>query len=1011
MAINETETRTRLFGREIFARVDRQGPLLFTRPWWEDKLMGLGMQESALKVQLFRFVDTLPYLHTGPEISRHLQEYLSEASDDLPRWMRAGVRLIPNRGPLNRLLAFSARKNAEHMARKFIAGSNVGEAVEAVRAMRLRRLAFTLDLLGEATVTEAEADHVQKQYLELITGLTREVNAWPEEPTIDRDDRGPIPRVNVSVKLSALFSQFDSIDPAGTSRRVLSRLRPILRLAKQTGAFVNFDMEQYAFKDTTIRIFREVLSEPEFRDWPHVGLAIQAYLRDTERDLENLRDWARERGTPVWVRLVKGAYWDYETIIAAQNDWPVPVYTRKWESDACYERCTEFLLGNVDWLVPAFGSHNVRSLAHALACAEELKVPRRRFEIQMLYGMADPIKEAIQSLGYRVRIYTPYGQLLPGMAYLVRRLLENSSNDSFLRASFAEGIHEEELLMNPAERSTVNGQRSTAKTGTPPSSANGKNADRSGQWTVDSGRFRNEPLTDFAKEANRVAMQTAIDDVRLQFGQSYPLVIAGHRVPGTRFIESINPSHNSQIVGKVVAASVEQANAAVAAALGAFDRWRDTPVPDRAALLRRVAQQFRDRRFELAAWAVHEAGKPWREADADIAEAIDFCEYYADEMLRLANPIHRDVPGEENAYFYDPRGVAVVIAPWNFPLAILTGMMTAALVTGNTAIMKPAEQSSVIAAKFMECLEAAGVPTGVVNFLPGYGEEIGPTLVEHPDVALIAFTGSLKVGLAINEQASKTPSSQTFVKRVIAEMGGKNAVIVDSDADLDEAVRGVIESAFGYAGQKCSAGSRAIVLEPIYDQFLARLVEAARSLTVAPAENPGCAVGPVIDAEARDRILQAIEKGKSEATLAFAADLGPLARDGYFVGPHVFADVPENSSLAQEEIFGPVLSVLKARDLDDAIRLANGTKYALTGGVYSRSPKSLEQVKRRFRVGNLYVNRKCTGALVDRQPFGGFKLSGIGSKAGGPDYLLQFVLPRTVTENTMRRGFAPGAGE
>src|SRR5581483_3849401 len=338
------------------------------------------------------------------------------------------------------------------------------------------------------------------------------------------------------------------------------------------------------------------------------------------------------------------------------------------------------------------------------------------------------------------------------------------------------------------------------------------------------------------------------------------------------FIESLNPSHKSQVVGRVGRATPELASRAVASCLKALDGWRDTPVEERAAFLRRVAQRFRDRRFELAAWIVTETGKQWRESDADVAEAIDFCEYYALEAVKLQSGQHRDVPGEENAYFYEPRGVAVVIAPWNFPLAILTGMTTAALVTGNTVVMKPAEQSSVIAAKFMECLIEAGLPAGVVNFLPGVGEEVGPVLVNHPDVALIAFTGSLKVGLWINEQAARTPGGQNHVKKVIAEMGGKNAVIVDSDADLDEAVKGVVESAFGYQGQKCSAGSRAVVLAPIYDQFLNRLVEATKSLAVKPAEDPGCAIGPVIDAEARDRILQAIEIGKGEARLAYQKD-------------------------------------------------------------------------------------------------------------------------------------------
>jgi RHH-type proline utilization regulon transcriptional repressor/proline dehydrogenase/delta 1-pyrroline-5-carboxylate dehydrogenase len=1009
---SDLDARTKQFGREIFARLDRQGPVLFTRAWLEDKLMGLGMHDPALKVQLFRFVDTLPYLKEPADVARHLREYLNEAKDELPWWARWGTRLIPVLGPA---LAFAARHGAEQMARKFIAGSNVGEALDAVRRMRDRRLAFTIDLLGEATITETEADHVQKQYLELLSGLTREVNALPEEPIIDRDDRGPIPRVNVSVKLSALYSQFDPIDPVGTGRAVRTRLQPILALAKRTGAFVNFDMEQYSFKDTTLSIFRDILSEPEFRDWPHVGIAIQAYLRDTETDLHQLLDWAKNvRKTPVWIRLVKGAYWDYETVIAAQNHWPVPVFTQKWQSDANYEKLTEFLFANVDWLVPAFGSHNVRSIAHAMAVAERFRVPPQRYEFQMLYGMADAIKEAIQSLGHRVRIYTPYGQLLPGMAYLVRRLLENSSNDSFLRQGFAEGLSEELLLRDPAVASFVISHLSFEKT--PMTGANGQaGKPHEAPMTNDKGpmtndKFQNEPLADFAREENRAAMKAALDQVRTQFGRTYPIVIDNQPLPGGKTLDRENPSRKTELVGRVAMASAEQANRAVKSCLAAFDGWRDTPVEERAALLHRTAEQFRQRRFELSAWIVFECGKPWREADADVAEAIDFCDYYATEMKKLGATQHRDVPGEDNRYFYEPRGVSVIIAPWNFPLAILTGMATAALVAGNTVILKPAEQSSVVGAKLMECLQAAGLPPGVANFLPGDGEEIGPALVTHPDVALIAFTGSLKVALLINEQASKTPGGQNFVKKVIAEMGGKNAVIVDSDADLDEAVKGVVDSAFGYGGQKCSAGSRAIVLDGIYDQFLNRLVLATKSLAVKPADDPGCSLGPVIDAEARTRILKYIEKGKQEARLAYQADLGGLMEQGHFVPPTIFADVPESATIAQEEIFGPVLSVIRAADLDAAIRIANGTRYALTGGCYSRSPSHLEQVKRRFRVGNLYINRKCTGALVDRQPFGGFKLSGIGSKAGGPDYLLQFVLPRTITENQMRRGFAPETG-
>jgi RHH-type proline utilization regulon transcriptional repressor/proline dehydrogenase/delta 1-pyrroline-5-carboxylate dehydrogenase len=991
----ELESLTHDYGREIFARLHRTGPLPLTPAWLDERLMGWTMSDPAVKVQLFRFIDCLPLLRSPADITRHLREYFDQAGPHVPRWIHRGLRWLPENGRLGQLLARTASWSAERMARRFIAGSDLEQTLTSVARLRAQSLAFTVDLLGEAVIAEAEAEHYQGEYLHLVGGLSRAVNSWPTVGLIDRDDRGPLPRVNVSVKLSSLYSQFDPIDPEGTGRVVRARLRPILRLARQNRCFVNIDMEQYASKDLTLRIFREVLEEDEFRSWPDVGIAIQAYLRDTESDLQALAEWARRRGSPVWVRLVKGAYWDYETVIAAQQNWPVPVFTHKWESDASFEKLTRFVMERPELFRVALGSHNVRSLAYGMALAQALGLPDRSYEIQMLYGMADPVKEALVSLRRRVRVYTPYGKLLPGMAYLVRRLLENTANESFLRASFTEHVPEEQLLMNPVTRG--------AKVGD--ASGNGRGAVLSTPHSLLS--ITNEALTDFAREESRQQMQQALQQVAGRLGRTYPPIIGSDAVATDAVIDSVNPSHTQQIVGRCGRATVAQAERAISVAKAAFPAWRDTKPAKRADYLFRAADVMRRRRFELAAWEVYECGKPWREADADVAEAIDYCDYYGREMLRIAEPRHMDVPGEENVYFYEPRGITVVIAPWNFPLAILCGMTTAALVTGNPAIMKPAEQSSVIGAKLMEVFQEAGLPPGVASYLPGIGEEIGPTLTNHPDVAMIAFTGSRGVGLLLNREASVTPLGQDHVKRVLAEMGGKNAIIVDEDADLDEAVLGTVHSAFDYAGQKCSACSRAIVLEPIYDQFLARVVEATRSLKVAPAEDPGCTVPPVIDAEARRRILDFIEKGKAESRLMYAGDVGPLAEEGHFVGPHLFADVPPTAVIAQEEIFGPVLAVIRARDLSHALEIANGTPYALTGGLYTRSPESIARVRREFRVGNLYINRKITGALVERQPFGGFKLSGIGSKAGGPDYLLQFVLPRTITENTLRRGFAP----
>lgn len=1039
LAISDIEARTREIGRDLFARARhvRGG----NGSWWEERLMDLGMRDPRVKAQLFRFIDVLPALQTPRQLNAHLREYLVPVAHRLPALAGRAVRWIPEDGWVGARVAQLTRYNARRMAWRFIAATDLPQAIRCIQKLRKRGLGFTIDLLGEAVLSEAEAEQYQRQYLELIEGLTAQAAGWAPMPArpgapsgtfpngaqsnresgnaASRSSASPFtappgssaplddsPRVNVSVKLSSLFSQFDPIDPAGTDAAVLNRLRPILRLARRRGAFVNIDMEQYAYKDATLRIFREVLMEDEFRDWPNVGIAIQAYLRDTGDDLRALAQWAEARGTPVWVRLVKGAYWDYESVIAAQNDWPLPVWDEKPRTDANFESQTAFLMEHHAWLKPAIASHNVRSIARALALAEAHALPSDAFEFQMLFGMADPIKAALVAMGQRVRVYTPFGRLLPGMAYLVRRLLENTSNESFLRAGFHEHVPEEQLLMSPTETFRQR-HDSPATNGRSPAQ------DALEEGRVNEARparlppFRNEPLVDFSREIDRRSMTEALRCVGGRLGQSHPLVIGGERIDSGKWITSINPSHRKQALGRAAAAGVQHAEVAVRSAAVAFPMWRDTPASERAQIVLRCADVLRRRRWELAAWEVCETAKQWREADADVAEAIDYCEYYAREMLRLAGGQRRDVPGEANEYFYEPRGVVVTIAPWNFPLAILCGMTTAALVTGNTVIMKPAEQSPLIAAKLMEVFHEAGVPRGVVNYLPGIGEEIGPTLVQHPDVAMIAFTGSRAVGLEIARQAAQTPPGQQQVKRVVIEMGGKNAIVVDEDADLDEAVHGVVASAFGYAGQKCSACSRAIVLDSIHDAFLARLVEAARSLKIGPAEDPGAFVGPVIDDEARQRIEAAIANGRKEARVAYEAQLGQLAQEGCYVPPTVLSDVPPNSALAQDEIFGPVLAVLRASNLDEALRLANGTPYALTGGIYSRSPAHLEQARHQFRVGNLYINRKITGALVDRQPFGGLKLSGVGSKAGGPDYLQQFLLPRTITENTLRRGFAP----
>ncbi len=991
------ERETQIIGRQIFGRLRVQPPPTFSLDWWDERILERCMHDEALKVQMFRFIDVLPALQGPEEVVRHLREYFLGDDALLPPIARWGLHLAGAPSPAAALIAQAVRRGVGRMAQRFVAGATPDEAAAAIQRLRERRLGFTVDILGEATLSEAEAASYQQRYLDLVEGLAARAAAWEAVPLVDEGPAGPVSRVNVSVKLTALYSQCDPIDPEGSAAAIQERLRPILRAARRAGAHVTVDMEHHDVKDLTLRTFQELLLEEEFRDYPEYGIAIQAYLRETEQDLAVLADWARSRGTPVGVRLVKGAYWDFEVAGAQQRGWPVPVFTEKWQTDASFEHCLLYLLAHADYLRPAVGTHNIRSIAFAQAAARHLGLPERAVEFQVLHGMGDPIQDALVGMGQRVRVYAPYGELLPGMSYLVRRLLENTANESFLRQSFTEHVAEEELLRSPHPPTTFHRPALSPPPGPSPPEA--------GKPPIPA--FKNEPDFDFSWPEVRAAMRDALKRVRRRLGRRHPVVIGGDPVTTAGEIASVNPSHPTELVGLAGRAGLAEADQAVAAARAAWPAWAATPPAERARVLLRAAEILRERRAELAAWEVLEAGKPWREAEADVAESIDYCEYYAREMLRLA-PFRRlaDLPGEVNEYGYRPRGVAAVIAPWNFPLAILAGMTTAALVAGNTVIMKPAEQTSVLAALFHAILLEAGAPPGAVHFLPGIGGEAGAHLVAHRDVDLVAFTGSRAVGLRIAEVAGETREGQRGVKQVVLEMGGKNAIIVDDDADLDEAVRGVATSAFGYAGQKCSACSRAIVLAPMAEAFLSRLVEAARSLRVGPAEAPGAFVGPLIDAEARKRVLARIAAGRREARPVLEVDVGPLG-DGYFVAPTVFTDVPARSDLAQEEIFGPVLAVMTARDFDEAMALANGTAYALTGGIYSRSPSRIERARCEFAAGNLYINRKITGARVGLQPFGGFRMSGIGSKAGGPDYLLQFLEPQTVTENTMRRGFVP----
>ncbi|MFV0423040.1 L-glutamate gamma-semialdehyde dehydrogenase [Oleidesulfovibrio sp.] len=983
-------------GKEFFTSISGEAPSIFNKGWWTGKVMDWAMQNEDFKVQLFRFVDVFPYLNTSESLSRHIREYFAEGGDDVPSVLKWGAGKAGFGGKLTAMLMEKTiRSNIEGMGRQFIIGQNSKEAVKSIAKLRKDGFAFTIDLLGEATMNEKEADEYRDGYLEVLDAIAKEQDKWTplKGSGPDKDlDWGYTPKVNVSIKPSALYSQAKSVDIEGSVQGIMKRLAPIYRKVIEMNGFLCIDMEALKYKEMTLELYRRMRSEQEFRHYPHLSIVLQAYLRESEKDLEDLLHWARTEKLPIAIRLVKGAYWDAETVIAKQNGWEIPVWVHKPESDMCFERMTRTILQNSDICYYACGSHNIRTIAATMEMAKELNVPEDRYEFQVLYGMAEPVRKGLQNVAGRVRLYCPYGELIPGMAYLVRRLLENTANESFLKQSFADNADMERLLENP--EITLKRELEARPPRVEPSGTGGLPP------------FRNDAMIDFTIPEQRAAFPRAIAEVRAKAGGTIPLYIDGKDVSTADVIATTNPADPDEKLAEVCQAGVEQIDSAIEAAERAFYIWRDVSPEDRANYLLKAADIARKNAYQLSAWQILEVGKQWDQAYHDVGEGIDFLEYYARDMLRLGKPRRMGrAPGEHNHLFYQPKGIAAVISPWNFPFAISIGMASAAIVTGNPVIYKPSSIASRIGYNLTEVFREAGLPAGVFNFCPGRSSVMGDYLVEHPKVSLICFTGSMEVGLRIQEKAAVVQPGQHHCKRVIAEMGGKNAIIIDDDADLDEAVHQVIYSAFGFQGQKCSACSRVIVLDPIYDRFVSRLTEACNDLKIGPAEDAANYMGPVADVSLQKNVNAYIEIAKQEGKIIVSRD--DIPEKGCYVPLTVVEGITPEHRIAQEEIFGPVLAIMRAKNFDEALDIANGTRFALTGGVFSRSPEHLEKARKQFRVGNLYLNRGSTGALVERQAFGGFKMSGVGSKTGGPDYLLQFMDPRLVTENTMRRGFTP----
>ena len=975
------EDRTQAIGRELFARARREHEHLSVLNRWTARVLSWCLSDPELKSRVLQFIDVLPNLRDPREIARHVREYFPP-DFRMPSALRIGAQLARPGLLTQGALAALVHQLVEQVARQFIAESRPEGATRVIRELAARGTTCSLDILGEQVLSEAEADG----YTAACGALLREAAAAYASLT------GAPPlhagrMAGLSIKPSALTPRFDPISPERSVEQAARRAVSLWQVAEERQALLYLDMEQYELRDITLLLAQHLLQQPLGAHAP-LGIVIQAYLQDAEAVVDRLLAWLAEHGRRLTIRLVKGAYWDAELAQASQAHWPVPVHQDKALTDLAFERLTRRLLGASSLVTTAIASHNVRSVAHAMAVAEATGLPKAACEFQLLYGMGDALQAAIVSLGYPVRIYTPIGHLIPGMAYLVRRILENSANESFLRHDFFQEQDMEQLLRAPVV-SREPGPAVVAS-GEPP---------RRGGWRG------GEPIEPYATEPARRRMREAIRSVTSEFGRAYPLLLGSSTVQDRPCTAVQNPARTSELLGRVAQGSEADAHRAVEQAAAAQPAWARTPLKRRIAALAQAAQLMRRQRALLSAWEVFEVGKPWREADADVVEAIDYLEYYSDGMERLAGERHLQQPlGERNELRYLPRGVAAVIAPWNFPIAILTGMASAALVTGHAVILKPAEQSPITGALVARLLREAGIPDGVVQYLPGAGEQVGAALVRHPQVHTVLFTGSKAVGLSIINACAVVQTGQRFVKHVVAEMGGKNAIIVDSDADLDAAIHGAIRSAFGYSGQKCSAASRLIVHRDVYELFITRLIAAVDRLAVGDPADPSTDLGPLIDADARQRLEEAAAHAQQSARVLYRFPASRLPAHGHFVGPMLVGDVRPEDRLAREELFGPLVCVFRADSFEESLALANDTDYALTGGVYTRSPSHIERAIQAFDVGNLYINRPITGAVVGRQPFGGHRLSGLGMQAGGPDYLAQLLLPKTVSINTTRHG-------
>lgn len=958
------------------------------------ELMDQCIADPTTKTSLLRFIDVLPSLQTSEQIRKHLKQYLWDNNVELPfeGFVRTGARLA---GPvLDKIVSFLSKQ----MAAQFIIGTNVRKAFKNMEGVNAAP--FTIDFLGEKTLTNDDADRYIARYVDALDFL-------PGKFTTNPTDVWGQPRTNLSYKMSAIDPRFNPIHPDVTFSSVCERLLPVYEKAATIGAAFNADIEHRQYRDLIYDTVKKILQKEQLRNYSHAGVVLQAYLKDSEQYLRDWIDFAKQRGCPITIRLTKGCYWDHEVALAQINGWDTPVFTDKKETDKNFEKLTRILLDNNEHVRAAIASHNPRSIFHAIAYAETLSL-KQGYEIQLLHGMGEELHFALDQHDIPFRRYRPVGNLISGMGYLVRRLLENTASGSIWE-EIDKGKSAQDLLINPAikvkedkpiriittdfnrQRVSIEKPSFSIEFAEPPPSD-----------------FVNLSAADWSEEQTRKNMQQGYEEVQAKMGSYHvDLRIGGKNVSTKQQIESVNPSDISTLVGTSAKAEPKHIDQAIKAAEKAKTQWVRTPAKERAGYLKRAANIMEGRLWSLSALVSIEAGKTPDQAYADVEEAIDFLRFYASEMERIGVPVRtEDLLSELNWSTFRPRGKAAVIAPWNFPAAILTGMASAAIVTGNTVLLKPSSQTPIIAGEIYNMFEEAGLPPGVLNLVPGSGSEIGNHLVDH-DINTILFTGSYDVGKGILDRMPNILPGQNYLKMAFVEMGGKNTIIVDKTADPDVAIPAILYSAFGYQGQKCSANSVLAVPRSIYKEFVDKLCDAAACLRMGSATDFATDVGPIIDEVAYNNIKEYIEIGKKEGKIRLGGNCE--VNNGYFVHPTII-EANRNSRVSMEEIFGPVLTVVPVKDYKDGLAVMNSRNYALTGGLMSRTPDNIiDFLTGAAHPGNIYVNRSIVGAIVRRQPFGGWKFSGLGTaQAGGPFYLPNLMMDQTCVLNRTRSGHFPG---